>query len=190
MIKRNAKSKGSKALFIIIFLTILLLGCAPAPGKGAIPVSAKAIDAGDAENGRKLFMGYAHFENEGPPCMGCHSVGENGLLGGGNMGPDLTDVSNRLTQGEIVSIVANSGAQISPVMEPIYTTHPLTEVEQADLIVFMTVSADQPETDLEWLILAISLGGVAAAIVFFGFVYRNRLRGVRKELVQDSLKNQ
>lgn len=40
-------------------------------------------------------MGYTHFEHEGPPCMGCHSVGENGLLGGGAMGPDLTNVSNR-----------------------------------------------------------------------------------------------
>jgi mono/diheme cytochrome c family protein len=189
MINRSSKSKGSAALFIL-FLAILLSGCASAPRKGAIPVSAKAIAAGDAENGRKLFMGYAHLENEGPPCMGCHSIGDHGLLGGGNMGPNLTDVSDRLTQNDMVSILANSGAEISQVMEPIYTTHPLTETEQADLIVFMRASAGQPETDREWLVVAISLGGFAAAVAFFGILYRNRLRGVRKVLVRDSLKNQ
>ncbi|NUQ60777.1 MAG: c-type cytochrome, partial [Anaerolineales bacterium] len=129
MTNKKGKSKGSTTLFVIMFFAILLSGCMSAPRKGAIPVSVKAIDAGDAENGRKLFMGYAHFENEGPPCMGCHSIGDNGLLGGGNMGPNLTDVSDRLTQNKMISILANSGAEISPVMEPIYTTHPLTEAE-------------------------------------------------------------
>lgn len=62
--------------------------------KTAQPVSAEMIANANVDNGRKLFMGYTHFEHEGPPCMGCHSVGENGLLGGGAMGPDLTNVSN------------------------------------------------------------------------------------------------
>lgn len=189
MINRSGKPNRSAVLFIL-FLAILLTGCVSAPRKGAIPVSAKAIAAGDAENGRKLFMGYAHLENDGPPCMGCHSIGDHGLLGGGNMGPNLTEVSDRLTQNDMVSILANSGAKISQVMEPIYTTHPLTETEQADLIVFMTESAGGPETDREWLVVAISLGGFAAAVAFFGILYRNRLRGVRKVLVRDSLKSQ
>lgn len=190
MINQSGKSKGSKALFILIIIVVLLSGCVSAPKQAAIPASAEAIAAGDIESGRKLFMGYAHFENEGPPCMGCHSVGKNGLLGGGSMGPDLTDVSNRLTQEEIVSILANSGVDLSPIMQPIYTTHPLTEVEQADLIAFLAASVGQSETDKEWLVFAISLAGFLGAVAFFGFVYRNRLRGVRKVMVQDALKNQ
>ena len=190
MTNKKGKSKGSTTLFFIMFFAILLSGCVSAPRKGAIPVSAKAIDAGDAENGRKLFMGYAHFENEGPPCMGCHSIGDNGLLGGGNMGPNLTDVSDRLTQDKMVSVLANSGAEISPVMEPIYTTHTLTEAEQADLIVFMTESAGEEEVDKEWMVFVLSFGGVGAAVVFFGLIYRNRLRGVRKVLVRNAVKKQ
>ena len=190
MTNKKRKSKGSTTLFFIMFFAILLSGCVSAQRKGAIPVSVKAIDTGDAENGRKLFMGYAHFENEGPPCMGCHSVGENGLLGGGIMGPNLTDVSDRLTQDKMVSVLANSGAEISPVMEPIYTTHPLTEAEQADLIVFMTESAGEEEVDKEWMVYVISFGGVGAAVAFFGLVYRSRLRGVRKTLVRDAVKKQ
>lgn len=189
MLNRNGKLK--ERLFLLMLLVILLSGCISGPeGVPATPASAEAIAAGDAENGWKLFMGYAHLEHEGPPCMGCHSIGGNGLLGGGAMGPDLTDVSHRLTQEEMASLFANSGMGISPVMQPIYTAHPLTEAEQADLIVFMTASAGQPETDKEWLVVAISLGGFVAATAFLGFVYRNRLRGVRKVLVRDSLKNQ
>ncbi|MCQ3937874.1 MAG: hypothetical protein DPW18_12610 [Chloroflexi bacterium] len=192
MINRSAKPMERAVLFItMIFLVVLLPGCISVPeGVTAMPASAEAIAAGDVENGRKLFMGYAHFEYEGPPCMGCHSVGENGLLGGGIMGPDLTNVSQRLTPEEMASLLANRGEGISPVMQPIYTTHPLTETEQADLIVFMTASAGQPETDREWLVVAVSLGGFAAAVAFLGILYRSRLRGVRKALVRDSLKNQ
>ena len=190
MTNKKGKSKGSTTLFFIMFFAILLSGCVSAPRKGAIPVSVKAIDAGDAENGRKLFMGYAHFENEGPPCMGCHSIGDNGLLGGGNMGPNLTDVSDRLTQDKMVSVLANSGAEISPGMEPIYTTHPLTEAEQADLIVFMTESAGEEEVDKEWMVFVLSFGGVGAMVVFFGLIYRNRLSGVRKVLVRNAVKKQ
>lgn len=185
MINRSDKSKERTALLLIVLLMFVLSGCVSAPEGGITkPASIEAIGTGDIENGRDLFMGYAHFENEGPPCMGCHSVGENGLLGGGAMGPDLTDVSHRLTQEEMASLLANSGTGISPVMQPIYTTHPLTEVEQADLIIFMAASVGQPETDKEWLVVAISLGGFAAAVAMLGFIYRNRLRSVRRVLVE------
>lgn len=177
-------------LKLLLFM-IPLSGCISAQKDvTAFPVSANAIAAGDIENGRKLFMGYAHFEHEGPPCMGCHSVGDNGLLGGGSMGPNLTGVSERLTQEEIAFLLANSGSEISPVMQPIYTTHPLTEAEQADLIAFMKASAGEPEIDKEWMVFVLSLGGFVAAVAFFGFIYRNRLRGVRKALVRDAVKDQ
>lgn len=173
----------------ITSLVFLLFGCGPTfQSKAAQPASAQAIAAGNVDNGRDLFMGYAHFQNDGPPCMGCHSVGANGLLGGGVMGPNLTDVSNKLSQTEIVSFISNSGAKISPVMKPIFTEHPLTESEQADLIVFMNASVGEPESDKEIVVFGISLTGVAAAIAFLGFVYRNRLRSIRKALVNKAQK--
>ena len=133
-------------------------------------------------------MGYAHFEHEGPPCMGCHSVGENGLLGGGVMGPNLTNVTNTLSQEEVVSFLSNSGTKTSPVMKPIFTEHPLTESEQADLIAFLEASFGQPESDREIIVFGISLVGLAAAIVLLGFIYRNRLRSVRRALVNKAEK--
>lgn len=189
MMKRNGHRRGSLLLFIVMLSGVLLSGCLSVPeGVTTAPASAEAIAAGDAERGQKLFMGYAHLEHEGPPCMGCHSVGENGLLGGGAVGPNLTDVSERLTDEEMAALLANRGAKISPVMQPIYNTHPLTESEQADLIAFLKASAGQPEVDREWLVVAISLGGFAATVGVLGFFYRNRLRSVRKALVNKAQK--
>ena len=133
-------------------------------------------------------MGYTHFQYDGPPCMGCHSVGNNGLLGGGAMGPDLTDVSTRLSQDEIVSILTNSGLTFSPVMQPIFTEHPLTTTEQADLIAFLNASVGQPESNKEIWVFAISLAGFVAAVGALGFIYRGRLRSVRRALVNKAQK--
>ena len=129
-------------------------------------------------------MGYVHFQNDGPPCMGCHNVGDYGILGGGAMGPDLTNVSSKRSPDEIASILSNSGTTISPVMQPIFTTHPLTESEQADLIAFLNASVGQPQSNREVLVIGISLAGFVAAVLLLGFVYRGRLRGVRRPLLK------
>ena len=185
MTNSSSEFKERMSIIFIVFLTVLLVGCGPATEvKIAQPASVAAIAAGNVDNGRDLFMGYAHFENDGPPCMGCHSVGENGLLGGGAMGPNLTNVSTKRSQDELVSILSNSGTVISPVMQPIFTEHPLTENEQADLITFMKSSVGQPESDKELLVIGISLAGFVGAVMLLGFVYRGRLQGVRKALVE------
>lgn len=183
----NSSGKLIERIFIllIVFLAVLLVGCGPASEpKTTELVSAEAIAAGNVENGRDLFMGYAHFEHEGPPCMGCHSVGENGILGGGAMGPNLTNVSTHRGDAEIIGVISNTGPVTSPVMAPIYTDFPLTAEEQADLLVFMKASVGQPESDKELLVIGISLGGFVVAVILLGFVYRGRLRGVRKALVE------
>ncbi len=178
------KNRSSAYFLCMVLLTLLLSGCiATSTAQIAKPVSAERIAAGNAKNGQALFMGYAHFKNDGPPCMGCHNVGENGLLGGGAMGPDLTDVIQRRSQTDIASILTSYGPAISPVMQPIYTEHPLTESEQADLIAFLSTSAGQPEANRELLVIAISVAGFVAAVAVIGFLYRNRLRGVRRALV-------
>ena len=189
MINRSDKLKERISLLFIVFLLSLLVGCGSAPEvKTAEPVSAEMIANGDVENGRKLFMGYAHFEHEGPPCMGCHSVGENGILGGGALGPDLTNVSTKRSDAEILGVLSNTGTVTSPVMQPIYVTDPLTAEEQADLLVFMKASVGEPETDREVLVLAISIVGTVGAAIVLGFVYRNRLRRVRAALVNKAQK--
>ena len=184
--KKQIKARTS--FLFIALLAFLLFGCAAPERKTTQPVSFAAIIAGDAENGRNLFMGYAHFKNDGPPCMGCHSVGSNGLLGGGSMGPNLTDVASQRTNTALASILSNFGPEISPVMQPIYTAHPLTVSEQADLIAFMIASEGQPETEKELIVVGISLLGSVAAAGALGFLYRGRMRGARRPLVNKAQK--
>lgn len=162
---------------------LFLFGCSSAPVIQTQPVSVQAIANGSVANGRDLFMGNVHFQNGGPPCMGCHNVGNNGLLGGGVMGPDLTDVSGAVNQTGLISVLSNFGPKISPVMQPIYTQHPLTVKEQADLISFLNASDKQVEVDKESIVVVLSLAGFVAAVIVLGVVYRGRLRGVRKALV-------
>jgi hypothetical protein len=187
---RNQKGKYKQRthLMSIVLLAFFLFGCSTAHTGNIAPASAQDIAAGNAEDGRKLFMGYTHLENEGPPCMGCHSVGENGLLGGGALGPDLTNISTERSDEELIGVISNTGTVISPVMQPIYAVDPLTAEEQADLLVFMKSSAGEPETDKELLVLGISILGAVGAAVVLGFVYRNRLRSVRRALVNKAEK--
>ena len=110
MLNRSGKFKEQISLLLIVFLVLLLVGCGSAPeGENAQPASAQAIVDGNADNGRDLFMGYAHFQNDGPPCMGCHSVGKNGILGGGALGPNLTNVSTKRSDVEILGVLSNTG---------------------------------------------------------------------------------
>ncbi|HEX5809863.1 MAG TPA: cytochrome c [Anaerolineales bacterium] len=189
MKKHSFISAARPCILLIVVLAFWLYGCGPAPeGSSVETVAAKAITAGDVDRGRDLFMGYAHFENEGPPCMGCHSVGENGLLGGGSMGPDLTNIYSQRSQTEILAVLSNTGRKISPVMRPIYMDHPLTWDEQVDLLAFLETSVGQPEADRELLVLGISIAGFLGAVGVLGFVYRSRLRSVRRALVNKAQK--
>ncbi len=189
MMNRSRKFKERIYLLVIASFTFLLFGCGAAPEEISIqPPSAEMIANGDVENGRKLFMGYAHLEHEGPPCMGCHSVGDNGFLGGGALGPNLTNISAERSDEEIIGVLSNTGSVISPVMRPIYETDPLTAQEQADLLAFMKASVGEPEAEKELLVFGISILGTIGVAIVFGFIYRNRLRSVRRALVNKAEK--
>ncbi len=127
-----------------------------------------------------MFMGNIHFQNGGPPCMGCHNIGDNGILGGGALGPDLTNVATRYSESDLAAKLIDPG----PIMKPIFSEHPLTTGEQVDLLAFLRVSAGQPEANREMYVIAISLMGLLAAMGLVHIVYRNRLRGVRKPFVE------
>jgi hypothetical protein len=181
-----------KRLSPFLILTALLLIGAVTPAKilsTSDPASkitefnsrSAGILAGDVTRGQELFMGTTHLQNGGPPCMGCHNIDNNGLLGGGTLGPDLTDVSVRLGQAGLAEVIASAPG---PVMAPIFADHPLTPQEQADLLAFLVASAGQPRSDRELILLTLSLAGLIAAAGLFGFLYRKRLRSVRGQLVK------
>ncbi len=145
--------------------------------------AALELQTGDAAIGEALFLGNDHFENDGPPCMGCHNLGNSGLLGGGALGPDLTDAYTRYTDASLAAALANIPW---PTMKPILTDHPLTPEEQAHLRAYILAEPGQEAADYELVIIGISLAGFIGVVLFFAVIYRRRLRGVRRPLVNQA----
>jgi ubiquinol-cytochrome c reductase cytochrome c subunit len=178
--KVHGQRRGVVCLLVAVLLVTLgarLVSAAPPPN----PTPAGAPATGDAGRGQALFAGNVHLTNGGPPCLACHSAGSTGLLGGGVMGPNLTQVVTRYGQAGLASALANIAW---PTMAPIFTRHPLTQQEQADLLAFFQAASSEQPTNRELPVLALSLAGLFAALVAIGILWRRRLRGVRRPLVQ------
>lgn len=136
---------------------------------------------GDARVGKQLFTGERRFASGGPPCMACHSVAGLGALGGGALGPDLTQAFARFGEEGLRSIVSSFPF---PTMNPIFVNRPLTEQEQADLIAFLqeaSAGGRSPQVAGRLVLL-----GAMGAVTLAGashLVWRRRLTGVRRQLV-------
>lgn len=95
--------------------------------------SSSELPQGSVERGRALFNGRIAFDKGGTPCVGCHSMGDFGALGGGNFGPDLTHVYSRYGEEGLISALENVPF---PTMKPIFANNELTAQEQADLAAY------------------------------------------------------
>jgi len=148
--------------------------------------SAPVPPAGDPGRGKALFMGDVHLQSGGPPCMGCHSIDRAGLLGGGTMGPDLTQAFAKYGDAGLASALANISF---PTMKPVYTDHPLASEEQADLRAFIQAESGQQQVNTDALVLGLSLAGFAVVMIGIGIVWRRRLRHVRRLLVEQTTRS-
>ncbi len=143
---------------------------------GAAPAVAPAAPAlagtGNPAAGKLLFTGQQLMTNGGTPCIACHSVTGVGGLDGGALGPDLTHVITRLGAPGVSAALKTI---VFPTMLGPFQNHPLTPVEQADLVAFLS-SADQGQpavplftpgtfTMNALLVLSIAVGGAAALFV-------------------------
>jgi cytochrome c2 len=153
-----------------------------AASESQAPFTAEQVQAG-----LELFRGDAKLEAGGPPCLSCHDVSGVGWLGGGALGPNLTDVYNRL--GGRQGLTAWLSAPPTPSMSALYRDQPLSEKEVHALTAFLADRATQSDKasaagrmQLFWL----GLAGTAALLFLFERIWRNRFRGVRRRIVHSS----
>jgi len=104
-------------------------------------------------------------------------------LGGGLLGPNLTGASDKYGDAGLAAALANIPF---PTMKPIFADRPLTPEEQADLRAFLEAEAGQPQANTEWLVLGLSLAGLFGAMIVIWFVWRHRVRGVRRPLLKQA----
>jgi len=80
----------------------------------------------EIEQGKLLFSGEKHFEKGGAACISCHSAGDSGFLGGGQLGPDLTLAFSNYNDKGLSKVLTNISF---PSMIEVYKTKSLSEDE-------------------------------------------------------------
>lgn len=130
--------------------------------------------AGDAERGRKLFLGQARFERGGAHCLACHSAGQTAGLGGGNMGRgetsaqgDLTVAYRKYGEDGLLGVLGNPPFRV---MRHLYRDRPFSEQEKADLVAFLASTSDTETVAAAVFGQRLWLFGGVGAIILFGLM--------------------
>lgn len=154
---------------------------------------ARAIRPGDVREGWRYFTGQKPFENSGVSCSMCHSIDSFGSLGGGTLGPDLTAVSTKYRDPELILILQNPNF---PTMTEMFRDHKLNDEEIVQLFAYLQNSkrisphARVVQTTaagtIEPKFLVLGFGIAVLSLFGLNFVWRKRHKGVREELVRRS----
>lgn len=198
---RHSSGRGSAPLrrngpFLAVGFTILLT-CLPrltsaqaqpvpqSPSQPTAP-SSESLPAGSPTRGEEFFAGQAHFRNGGPPCSSCHSIAGLPFPNGGTLGPDLTGVYHKLgAQGMQTAMKT----LYFHVMTSIYDAHPLTLQERADLVAFFEEASTEPKPHWNTQIVAlIAFIGFLILLLITHFVWRDRLKSVRRTMVERAMR--
>lgn len=145
------------------------------------PAFGQAPGSDPAAVGEKLFSGAVRFQNVGPPCAACHSIGGLGFPNGGTMGPDLTQSYTLLGEP---GMDATLETLFFPTMMPIFEGRLLTPDEQRALKAFLRqAQSSAPAANITWELLLLACAGCAALLLLAAVFWRWRLQGVRCSLV-------
>ena len=141
--------------------------------------------------GKAIFLGRQRLQAGGPSCISCHSVkSAGGPLGGGQLGPDLTLVYQRLNGRRALEAWLSNPP--SPTMKPIFSRHPLQPAEISALTAFFQQTSQQASAANASIyrlrLIVLGLGGAVIGLIILGLVWKRRIRGVRRALVEGRLR--
>ncbi len=142
----------------------------------------KAVQA-DFDAGEALFLGHTRLENGAPPCVACHTVqGVGGFIPGGELAKDLTNVFARLGDEGLDAALRNPAF---PLMNKVFTDHPLAETEVFALRAFLyDANRREPVAGDSLSLLLVGILGALLALALLNAAWSRRLRGVRKPLTR------
>lgn len=163
-----------------------------------LQISTAPFTEADVRAGRAIYQGIRPLEGGGAACISCHSLNDVhaqqgtdlertavSALGGGRLGPDLTNVYARLQGRKALS--AWLVAPGTETMQPAFKNHPLTSEEIHSLVAYFEAIASESPTDPSASRVALLLMGLigAAALVFvMDAIWRRRFHAVRRPLVE------
>jgi mono/diheme cytochrome c family protein len=140
--------------------------------------------------GKALFLGRKTFQERGASCVACHAVrSAGGALGGGKLGPDMTLVYKRLNGRKGLEAWLSNPA--SATMKPIFSKHPLKPDEISALTAFFEQTSKEtsaePAGTYRLRLILLGLVGATIGLVLLGLIWKRRIRGVRRALVEGKL---
>lgn len=151
----------------------------------AIALAEETAGSGDVAAGRALFTGAKRLQNGGPPCISCHSAGnELGALGGGSLGPNLTKIWENNPFFIDVNFINDPGG---PVMGPLWSRRPVTEEEVQHLQAFFASVAQQPAASSVGKFVIISIVCAVIMLIIFSILWSGRYRKRCNNTAHDAL---
>ncbi|MDA1014838.1 MAG: hypothetical protein O3A00_10355 [Planctomycetota bacterium] len=150
-----------------------------------VRISNEPFTAKDVDEGRNIFVGRQKLANGGTACINCHDMHDLSALGGGHLGPDLTQVYSRLHTRKAISAWLMAPATEN--MQPIFKNHPLEADEIHALVAYFASTAKEPAANASVSRIAFLLSGLglATALIFLAdTLWKRRLHAVRKPLVE------
>ena len=186
----------------IIALLVILLEPVVAQDKGEASLPASAVPASSdqlttvsvnaIDTGNQLFIGNVRFINGGPTCNSCHNVKKLGIISGGALAKDLTDIPSRMdyqgTKGFITGMLSGI-----PAMQQSFGNKPLTEEEIAALAAFLSNKTEDKPTaaiGISGIMLwAGIIGGLGLLFLYSFFWMRRKQRTVNYAIYKRQLKS-
>lgn len=149
--------------------------------KEAVEKLRSALDATthEIEMGKNLFMGTVRFKNGGAACLSCHSAGDAGLLGGGGLGPDLTNVYTSYQDKGLSKVIKNISF---PTMVPLYKDHPLTDEEAFQIKSYLWKIDREEKVDYGFgkKFFFLGLVGFLMVLALFDLIWKKRIKKTRR----------
>lgn len=140
----------------------------------------------DIQTGKELFAGELRFENGGAACVSCHNVTYNNVGKGGTLAKDLTKAYSRL--GGFAGIKGIISAAPFPSMLATYETHPVTEIENARLQLFLKSADEQnvtePKAEQAWFMYAAIVAALFILAVISGLWSQRKRLSVNHQILK------
>jgi len=155
------------------------------PQAAGAALSDRPFTADDVSLGQQLFLGERSFENGGPACVSCHTLGTISGLGGGRLGPDLTNVFDRL--GGRNGLGAWLSTPPTPTMQSIFGKRPLQPEEILRLLAVIDDATNRSHPANRSSILkffAFGFSGMLIGLALLQLAWRGRIRSVRRSIVR------
>ena len=149
--------------------------------KAAVDKLKSALDANpfEIEKGRKLFVGQVPFANGGPSCLSCHTAGDAGFLGGGGLGPDLTNVYTSYNDKGLSKVIKKVSF---PTMVRLYKKHPLKDDEayQVKSYLWSIDRAEKVDHGFGKKFFFLGLIGFILVLGIFDLTWKGRIKKTRR----------